>query len=100
MGGADLMVFASEREGFPYALAEALVAQLPVASTPVPGAVDLLPTEHLAPIPELKAVIARCVADLDTTRTRMQNAFDHAGRVLNVEHMVRATRAVYESVVL
>lgn len=99
MGGADLMAFASEREGFPYALAEALVAHLPVVSTPVPGAVDLLPMEHLAPVPELKVAIARCVADLDATRVRMRGAFEHAARALNVEHMVAATRAVYESVV-
>lgn len=99
MGGADLMVFASEREGFPYALAEALVARLPVVSTPVPGAVDLLPAEHLAPIPHLKGAITRCVADLTATRDRMQSAFEHAARALNVEHMVHATRAVYATVV-
>ena len=51
---ADLMVFASDREGFPYALAEALLARVPVVSTPVPGAVDLLPPAHLADIGDLK----------------------------------------------
>lgn len=98
MGGADLMVFASDREGFPYALAEALLARLPVVSTPVPGAVDLLPETHLGSIDELKAIIATCVASPDAARDRMRPAFDRAARLLTVEHMVRATRDVYAKV--
>ena len=95
MGGADLMVFASEREGFSYALAEALLARLPVVSTPVPGAVDLLPEAHVAPIDELNATIEHCVRNLAATRQRMAGAFARAATALTVEHMVRATRDVY-----
>ena len=98
MGAADLMVFASEREGFPYALAEALLARLPVVATPVAGAVDLLPPEHVAPIDALKVVIARCLGDPAASRDRMAEAFDFAARALTVEQMVRATRDVYAKV--
>ena len=99
MGAADLMVFASEREGFPYVLAEALLARLPIVSTPVPGAVDLLPPEHVAPLGALKGVVSRCLADPAASRARMADAFDFATRALTVEHMVRATRDVYAKVV-
>ena len=95
MGAVDLMVFASEREGMSYALAEALRAGLPVVSTPVPGAEDLLPPSHLAAPGELKAAIANGLADPMGARKRMAHVFGWADRTLTVEHMVIATRDVY-----
>ena len=95
MGGADLMVFASEREGLSYALAEALLARLPVVSTPVAGAEELLPASHLAEIGELGNPIATCLEDPDAARERMRETFDWAADALTVERMVRSTRAAY-----
>ena len=95
MGGADLMVFASQREGLSYALAEALIARLPVVSTRVAGAEELLPESHLADIGELAHAITRCLHDPQAARTRMRDAFDWAAHALTVERMVRSTRAVY-----
>ena len=92
------MVFASEREGFSYAMAEALRARLPVVATPVPGAVDVLPAEHLAPPEDLGEALRRCLADLPAARARMATAFDWAERTLTVERMVAATRDLYLSV--
>ncbi len=97
MGGADLMVFASQREGFSYALAEALIARVPVVSTRVAGAEELLPESHLADIGELGHAITRCLHDLDAARARMADAFDWAANALTVERMVRCIRAVYAS---
>ncbi len=97
MGGADLMVFASEREGLSYALAEALVARLPVVSTPVPGAEELLPSNHLADIDALRQVITDNLADPLGARDRMRDLFDWAAETLTVDRMVRSTRLVYES---
>ena len=99
MGAADLMVIASEREGFPYVLAEALRAGLPVVSTRVPGSEDLLPASHLATPERLGEAIAACLADPDGARSRMRAVFDWAADALTVEHMVRATREVYTGVV-
>ena len=96
MGAADLLVFASEREGFSYALAEALRARLPVVSTPVPGAADVLPAEHIAPPARLKATLAFCLADLAATRQRLRGVFDWAEQTLTVERMAAETRRVYE----
>lgn len=100
MTGADLMVFASLREGFSYALAEALHARLPVVSTPVPGAEDVLPKAHLVPVDQLGSVIAGCLADLPAASLRMKDAFDWAAQALTVECMVRATRRVYQDVLI
>lgn len=96
LGAADLMVFASTREGFSYAMAEALRAEVPIVATPVPGAVDLLPASHLAPPSELISAIARALDDLDAARSRMRGVFDWAARTLTVERMASATREVYE----
>ena len=98
MSAADLLVFASQREGFSYALAEALQARLPVVSTCVPGAEDVLPKSHLVPIDRLGTVIADCLADLHAARSRMAAAFDWAEQTLTVEHMVQATRQLYRDV--
>ena len=95
MRGADLMVFASEREGLSYALAEALLARLPVVSTPVAGAEELLPAGHLAEISELGQPIAWCLEDPGAARARMRETFDWARDALTVDRMVRSTRAVY-----
>ena len=98
MAGADLMVFASAREGLSYALAEALVARLPVVSTPVPGAEELLPPGHLADIGGLKRIIADNLSDPVAARKRLRDLFDWAAETLTVDRMVRSTRLVYESV--
>lgn len=100
MGGADLVVFASEREGLSLALVEALRARVPVVSTPVPGAVDLLPPSQLAEARELRDAVAACLADLDAVRARMGPVFDWAARTLTVERMAAETRRVYEEVLL
>jgi len=95
MGGADLMVFASRREGFSYAMVEALQAGLPVVSTRIPGAEELLPDAHLASPEDLKATVLACLADIRATREGLAELFTWASRNLTVEHMVRATRDVY-----
>ena len=94
MGAADLMVFASEREGLSYSLAEALMARLPVVSTPVPGAEELLPASHLAGIAGLGDAIAAVLADPHAARERMRDVFDWAAEALTVDRMVQSTREV------
>ena len=97
MGGADLMVFASQREGLSYALAEALIARLPVVSTRVAGAEELLPASHLADIGKLGEAIARNLRAPDAARARMRDTFDWAADAMTATRMTRATRAVYEA---
>lgn len=98
MGGADAMVFASDREGFSYAMAEALRARLPIVSTPVPGAEELLPQGHLAAPGQLGDAIAACLADPAAARSRMAALFDWAAETLTIAGMTAQTRRVYAEV--
>lgn len=101
MSGADLLVFASHREGFSYALAEALLCRLPVLSTRVPGAEEVLPEQHLVPIndvPALRSALTAVIADLPTTVQAQDDLFAWAAQVLTVEHMVADTAGIYRSV--
>lgn len=98
MAGADLMVFASEREGFSYAMVEALQARLPIVSTPVPGADELLPPTHLAAPENLKSAIKACLDDTDAARARMDGLFQWAAETLTVDKMVAATREIYAGI--
>ena len=96
--GADLMVFSSSREGFSYAMAEALRARLPVVSTDVPGAREILPTMLLASQATLGATIQAALGDLERTRRLSEPIFDWAERTLTVDAMVTSVRQVYATV--
>lgn len=96
---ADLLVFSSHREGYSYAMAEALLAELPVLSTRVAGAEETLPEEQLVPVDNvaaLSAALKRCLSDLDLTRRRMQPVFLWAQKTLTVDNMVAETHKFYQ----
>lgn len=95
---ADLLVISSEREGFPYILVEALMAQCLVVSTPVAGCVEILPNEAIAPDHSVTALSTLIIAALSAPgelRRQEQRAFDYARAHLTLEAMANATLEVY-----
>jgi glycosyltransferase involved in cell wall biosynthesis len=102
LSGADLMVISSRREGFSYVFAEGLRARLPVVSTDVPVANELLPEDCIAPPGEvagLRDVIGRALADLPALRQRFEPVWTFAEKNLTLEAMVARTAALYDAVV-
>ena len=95
----DLLVVTSRYEGLPYAMLEALAAGVPVLSTPVGGAHDLLgggagvvaPAEGLPG--KLLALISR-PAKLE----RLRASATKAGEACRGEQMIDRTEALYRSV--
>lgn len=95
---ADLLVISSQREGFPYVLVEALLANCPIVSTPVAGCQELLPQQAIAPdhqATSLAALIIRALNAPETLRELEQPAFTFAREHLTLTAMARATLNVY-----
>jgi glycosyltransferase involved in cell wall biosynthesis len=98
IAAADGLVVSSRYEGGPYTLPEALLAGVPVVSTPVGMVPDFLPAELLAPIEDVSALSAclrEALADLPRWQQRMQPAFARARAELTLTSMVDKTEAVY-----
>ena len=97
---ADLMVICSDREGFSLVLIEALQSQLPVLSTRVGVAVELLPNEHLIDSTEetaLSKTIQDHLSDLPTLRAKQKELFIRAERDFNIEKITAHTRDIYQT---
>jgi len=95
---AELTVISSEREGFPYALAESLLSGCPIVSTPVSGPRDLLPETSLSKghrDRDLAELIGRALADLETLKRRQEPAMTFARETLTIKAMAEQTEALY-----
>lgn len=98
---ADLLVFASHREGFSYALAEALLSSLPVLSTRVPGAEEVLPPEYLVECDNVDALrdsLSWLTQNLERAKQDQATLFDWARKALTVDNMVAETFNIYQEV--
>lgn len=101
LADADLFVIASRREGFPYAMVEALHARKVIVATRVPGADEVLPENRLVnceDVPALTACIRATLADLPGARADYAAAWDYAAAELTVTRMVEHTEAFYREV--
>jgi|25BtaG_2_1085352.scaffolds.fasta_scaffold00545_7 glycosyltransferase involved in cell wall biosynthesis len=99
---AELTVISSEREGFPYVLAESLIYGCPVISTPVSGPRDLLPTSSLSEghrDSDLADLMARVLADLEKLKQSQQPAMAFARETLTVTAMAEQTEALYQKAI-
>lgn len=98
---ADAMVVTSEREGFSLGMIEALQAETPILSTPVPVAVELLPKECI--IEDIEAValrryLSQSIERLPEIKVKMKPVFKFAKTELTIEKNVENTLKVYQQV--
>lgn len=92
--GADVMVISSDREGFPYAMVEALCARIPVISTQVAAAKEALPESlqvSLGDSVQLGSKVQHFLSDKQTYSQDLEGLFHWASEVLSVDYMTRAT---------
>ncbi|HDZ39568.1 MAG TPA: glycosyltransferase [Marinobacter sp.] len=95
---ASVCVISSGREGFPYTLVEALLARCPVLSTPVNGALDLLPADSLAASTDpgaLQTLLSERLADLEGLKNSQNVCFERASQELTLEAMTNLTADFY-----
>ncbi len=98
MTGADVLLVSSHREGFNYTVVEALSCGLPVLSTQVPVAQEILPEPYLVPVndqPALEEALVRVLSDVEVARIDQQSLFDWAREIFTIDHMVEQTAALY-----
>jgi glycosyltransferase involved in cell wall biosynthesis len=98
----DGLVISSYREGFPYAMVEALMAGKPVLSTTVPGAREWLPASCLVGPGDpqaLASMISNNVGDWPSTLAAFRPVWARAQQELSVDAMVNATAQVYRELV-
>lgn len=99
LSAAAACVISSEREGFPYILVESLLARCPVISTPVSGANEFLPTDHIATsttTAALSRLISQHLGAPHLLAEHQAATFEHAARVLTLEAMVTETERFYQ----
>jgi len=99
---ADMMVICSERDGFSLALIEALHSHLPVLSTRVPGAQDLLPENCLIDSTDeakLRQFIQKHLDNIEQLKLSQQKQFQYAQNELKIERVAERTYKQYREVI-
>jgi glycosyltransferase involved in cell wall biosynthesis len=101
MTNADLLVISSEREGFPYAMVEALHLEKVMVSTRFPGASDFLPEKFLVPYGD-EQVFRRCIEQtlrsLEQARVEYAPIWHRAKMQLTIDRLVEQTSRVYANI--
>lgn len=98
---ADLLVISSDKEGFPYVLVEALLAQTPVVSTDVSDVSRVLPEFSVVPVGDqqkLEQAISYAQSHYERVIDAYQNTFNFAKTYFTLEAMVAGTQKVYDRV--
>ncbi|MBZ0332617.1 glycosyltransferase [Marinobacter sp. AL4B] len=96
MASADGVVISSDREGFSYVCAEALLLGKPVISTDVPIANEVLPNEHIFTGGEPAEFGRILLQDLQAVTASQLNARAFANETLSLSAMATNTVAVYQ----
>lgn len=99
---SELVVISSLHEGFCYVLAEALRYRVPVVSTDVAAANEILPESLLSPIDDsiaLRESLNRQLQRLPELREDLKGIFDWAEVSLSVSQMAEESARFYSSVI-
>jgi len=99
---ADMMIITADRDGFSLALIEALHSHLPVLSTRVPGAQDLLPDACLIDDTgesSLRQFINNHLNDIEQLKQSQQKQFHYVETELKIERVAERTYTQYQKAI-
>ncbi len=97
----DIFVMPSKKEGFPFALLEAMQAGLPIIATSVGGNQEALSEAGLTVPPERPDLLAEKLVNLIKNQQQRQILSEDAlarSAQFTLEHMIEKTQAVYEHI--
>jgi glycosyltransferase involved in cell wall biosynthesis len=97
MAACDGVVISSQREGFSYVFAEAMLASKPVISTNVPIANEFLPKQHIYRGNTLDGFAQLLSNDPGAIFNDQFAARERAHRELTMENMISSTLAIYNT---
>ncbi|WP_053076113.1 glycosyltransferase [Marinobacter psychrophilus] len=97
MAACDGVVISSQREGFSYVFAEAMLASKPVISTSVPIANEFLPEHHIYRGNTLDGFAQLLSNDPGAIFNDQFAARERAHRELTMENMISSTLAIYNT---
>jgi len=98
---SNLCAITSEREGFSYIMAEALLIETPIVTTDVADMNKILPQEFVVAVNDedaLRKTLQKTIAHYDTALEYFQDSFNFAKENFTLEKMVENTLNVYEKV--
>ena len=105
LSSADIFVLSSMKEGFPYAILEAMAAELPVVATRVGGVPEMIQDGvpgYLVPprdVDALSTALCRLAGDPVLRRRMGKAARERVAKEFRLEVMVSRTLKIYESIV-
>ncbi|MFO8142922.1 MAG: glycosyltransferase, partial [Marinobacter sp.] len=99
MMAADGVVISSEREGFSYVCAEALLSGKPIISTNVPIANEFLPTRSICSAKTSEDFARYLNQDLEALTSSQADARKIACEKLTLQAMTKQTLAVYQKAI-
>lgn len=100
MAACDGVVISSQREGFSYVFAEAMLASKPVISTNVPIANEFLPEHHIFRDHTPDGFATLMNSDLHTVYRDQADARKRAGEELAIGAMINNTVTVYRKALM
>jgi len=97
----DALVISSDREGFPYVFAEALLNRVPVIATDVTDIKRIVGPDFVVPVGDLDGLsrkLREAVNAVDLPAS-FSTAFDFAQRELTTDGMISKVRELYSGLI-
>ena len=99
LAGVDVCVISSRKEGFPYSMVEMLLARKAIISTPIPGALEVLPESAISAshkVIDIAEAINTGLTDIPALNQSFASTFDYAHQHLTLEAMANQYLSLYQ----
>ena len=99
---SQLCIISSDREGFSYVMAEALLLEKPIISTDVGDMTRILPKGYVVPVDDVDAMqnsILKVLNNYEDSLNIFEKSFEFAKMNFTLEYMVKKVKDLYTSII-